>query len=142
MNAFPIISILTFLPIAGALLLFISKPRAAGQAKATALTFTLGSLVLTIFLCTRFNRDSGAIQFPEQHTWIGSLGIQYFVGADGLSLLLVLLTAIVVPMAVLAADITEGAAAYYGRVLLLQSGLFGTFTALNFFHWFIFGNSA
>src|SRR5215510_7304811 len=58
---------------------------------------------------------------------------------DGLSLLMVLLTALVVPMATLASwKIEERVPIYFALVLFLQSGLFGTFTALNFFHWFIF----
>src|SRR5207249_3336063 len=64
---------------------------------------------------------------------------QYFVGIDGLGLLMVLLTAVVVPMAVLASwKKEENVPLYYALVLFLQAGLFGTFTALNFFHWFIF----
>src|SRR5207237_2509472 len=75
----------------------------------------------------------------ELHAWIPTLGIQYHVGADGLSLLMLLLSAIVVPMAILAAWHTEERPQiYFALVLFLQAGLFGTFTALNFFHWFLF----
>src|SRR5207302_3589764 len=73
------------------------------------------------------------------HLWIPSLGVQYHLGIDGLSLVLVLLSAIVVPMAMLASwRIQERVPIYFALVLFLQAGLFGTFTALNFFHWFIF----
>ena len=79
------------------------------------------------------------LQFVEQHNWIEALGAQYFVAVDGLGLLMVLLAAIVTPMAMLATwRKEEKVPAYYAMMLLLQAGLFGTFTALNFFHWFIF----
>ena len=66
--------------------------------------------------------------------------MQYRVGVDGLGLLMVLLSAIVVPMAMLASWTHRRSASrlYFALVLFLQAGLFGTFTALNFFHWFIF----
>src|SRR5205085_6225415 len=71
--------------------------------------------------------------------WIPTLGIEYFVGADGVSLLMVLLSAVVVPMALLASwKVEQSVPLYFSLVLFLQAGLFGTFTALNFFHWFIF----
>jgi NADH-quinone oxidoreductase subunit M len=79
------------------------------------------------------------LQFEELHAWIPSLAVQYHLGVDGLSLVLLLLSAIVVPMAILASwRIADRVPLYFALVLLLQAGLFGTFTALNFFHWFIF----
>jgi len=67
------------------------------------------------------------------------LAAQYHVGVDGLGLLMVLLTAIIVPMAMLASwSIEERVPIHFALILLLQAGLFGTFSALNFFHWFIY----
>jgi NADH-quinone oxidoreductase subunit M len=86
-----------------------------------------------------FDSASGDLQFHERHRWIPALGVEYRVGVDGLGLLMVLLSAIVVPMAMLASwNIEERVPIYFALVLFLQAGLFGTFTALNFFHWFIF----
>ncbi len=68
-----------------------------------------------------------------------SLGIQYFLGVDGLGLLMVMLTAIVAPLTILVSwQLSDRAHVFFTLVLWLQAGLFGTFTALNFFHWFIF----
>ena len=68
-----------------------------------------------------------------------SLGIEYFVAVDGLSLLMVLLSALVVPFALLASwRISDRPRVFFSLLLFLQAGLFGTFTSLNFFHWFIF----
>src|SRR5207245_193428 len=67
------------------------------------------------------------------------IGAEYFIGIDGLGLLMVLLTAVVTPIAILASSsIAEKVPLYFSLVLFLQAGLFGTFTALNFFHWFLF----
>ena len=79
------------------------------------------------------------MQFVERHGWIPTLGIEYHVGLDGLGLVMLMLAALVVPMAVLASEkVSENVPLYCGLFLFLQAGLFGAFTALNFFHWFLF----
>ena len=68
-----------------------------------------------------------------------SLGIEYHLGVDGLGALMVVLSAIVTLMSVDAANrVHHQPGLYFALVLLLEAGLFGTFTALNFFHWFMF----
>jgi NADH-quinone oxidoreductase subunit M len=90
-------------------------------------------------LWSRFDPGVAELQFVEKHSWIPSLGVDYFLGADGLSLLMILLTALVVPGAILAAWKTETRVPlYFSLMLFLQAGLIGTFTAQNFFHWFTF----
>src|SRR5207245_542603 len=71
----------------------------------------------------------------ERHPWIPSIGAEYFVAVDGLSLLLVLLTSIVFPFAFCAQRLERGA---YGLMLVMQAALYGTFTAQNFVLWFLF----
>ena len=138
MTPIPFLTILTCLPILGAVILLLL----GGRAKASrwiALTFSLAALLLTLFLWHNFNSATGALQFQEQHAWIASLGAQYHVGIDGIGLLMIVLTAIVVPIGMLASSqIEEKVSLYYSLILLLQACLFGTFTALNFIHWFIF----
>src|SRR5271170_1796623 len=86
-----------------------------------------------------FDASSGDFQFPEQHSWIPSLNIDYRVGVDGLGLLMVMLSTLLTPMAILASwRVQERAPLYFALMLGLEAGLIGTFTALNFFHWFIF----
>lgn len=134
-----IISILTFLPLFGAIAIIGLSAEQKRLARGLAFTFSILSLGLTIFMWTRFNPASGELQFVETHNWIPSLAAQYHVGVDGLGLLMVLLTAIIVPMAMLASwNIQERVPIHFALILFLQAGLFGTFTALNFFHWFIF----
>jgi NADH-quinone oxidoreductase subunit M len=139
MNGFPIISVLTFLPLFGAIVLIGLSAEQKKLARWLALGFSFVSLVLAVYLWTRFNPASGDLQFVETYNWIPTLAAQYHVGVDGLGLLMVLLTAIIVPMAMSASwNIEERVPIHYSLILFLQSGLFGTFTALNFFHWFIF----
>jgi NADH-quinone oxidoreductase subunit M len=139
MKDLPLISALTLLPLLGGLVVFAVGNAGRRLARSLSLAFSLAVLGLTLLIWSQFNSTSGAMQFVEKHAWIGALGIHYHVGLDGVSLVLLLLTAIVVPMSLLASWSTEqNAPVYFGLVLLLESGLIGTFTALNFFHWFLF----
>src|SRR5262249_39536368 len=74
-------------------------------------------------------------QLVERHTWIPSIGAEYIVGIDGLSLLLLLLTSLVFPFAFCAQKLERGA---YALLLVMQAALYGTFTAQNFILWFLF----
>ena len=139
MNAVPLLTILTVLPLLGAVIVIGLDAENKRLARWLSFGFSLAALALTLFLWSQFNRGSGDLQFEEQHAWIPSLAVQYHLGVDGLGLLMVLLSAIVVPMAMLASwNIQERVPIYFALVLFLQAGLFGTFTALNFVHWFIF----
>jgi len=136
-NGFPILTILTLLPLFGGIIVAGLQDRKL--ARGFALGFSLLSLTLALALWKSFEAANGGLQFVEQHEWIPSLGVQYFVGVDGLGLLMVLLTAVIVPMSLLVSGpVTERVSLYHALVLFLQAGLIGTFTALNFFHWFIF----
>jgi NADH-quinone oxidoreductase subunit M len=133
------ISILTALPVAGALVLLALSGQSKNLIRWTAVTFSLAALTLTLILWCHFDPTSGGLQFQERHLWVAPLGAEYRVGIDGLGLLMLLLSSIVVPIAMAASwQIQDRVPLYYSLVLLLQACLFGTFTALNFFHWFIF----
>jgi NADH-quinone oxidoreductase subunit M len=139
-NDFPFITVLTFLPLVGGLILVGLKSDQQHLARRLGLAFGLLSLGLVLVIWQRFDVSSIKLQLEEgPQNWIPTLGVRYHVGIDGLGLLMVLLSAIVVPMAMLASwRINERVPLYFALVLFLQAGLFGTFTALNFFHWFIF----
>jgi len=84
-------------------------------------------------------RFSAATDSSSKHAWAPSLGIEYHLGVDGLSALMLVLSAIVTLMSVDAAHrVHHQPGLYFALVLTLESGLFGSFTALNFFHWFLF----
>ena len=139
MNGLPLISILTLVPLVGAAMVAGLDPANKRLARWLSLVFSSLALVLALVLWARFNSSLGTLQFEERHEWIPVLAVQYHVGVDGLGLLMVLLAAIVVPMAMIGSwKIEERVPTYFALMLFLQAGLFGTFTALNFFHWFIF----
>jgi NADH-quinone oxidoreductase subunit M len=139
MNGLPLLTLLTLLPLLGGLVVIGLGPENRKLARWLSLLFSGGALALTVLIWRAFNPGSGDLQFEEQYNWIPTLAVRYHLGVDGLGLLMVLLTAIVTPMAILASwRIQERVPIYFALMLFLQAGLFGTFTALNFFHWFIF----
>jgi NADH-quinone oxidoreductase subunit M len=139
MNATLDLTVLTLLPFIAAMLLAgVDFPR-RNLARGIALGSSLLTLTHALCLWSRFNPDVAELQFVERHAWIPSLTVDYFLGADGLSLLMILLTSLVTPAAIIAAWKTETRAPlYFSLLLFLQAGLIGTFTAQNFFHWFLF----
>ena len=139
MKNLPLLTVLTATPLVGALLLACLGQQRQRLTRGLAMLFALAGLGLAGFLWTHFDANATELQFSERHDWIKSIGAEYFVGIDGLGLLMVMLTAIVTPIAMLASrNINEKTSLYYSLVLFLQAGLFGTFTALNFVHWFVF----
>ena len=139
MNLLPPISCLTIVPMLGAISILVLSANNKKLARGLALAFAFLALAITLVLWHRFNPASGGIQFEEVHAWIPILNVQYHVGIDGLGLLMLLLSAIVTPMAMAASwQIQERVPLYFSLILMLEAGLFGTFTALNFFHWFLY----
>ncbi len=139
MSELPLLTLLTLLPLAGGVALLGFSATDKQAARKFALAASLVPLVLVLVLWRGFNAASAELQFAEVHKWIPTLGIEYKLGLDGLGLLMVLLTALLVPMALLASrGIEDRVPLFHALVLFLQAGLFGTFTAQNFFHWFLF----
>jgi NADH-quinone oxidoreductase subunit M len=138
MNSIGPLTLLTALPIAGAVLVLILK-RAQKLSRAVAIVIAVAALLATLVLWARFDSAAPGMQFQEVHTWAPSVGLTYHVGVDGLGILLLVLSAVVVLMSLAASwrNASHGPV-YFALVLLLEAGLFGTFTALNFLHWFIF----
>jgi NADH-quinone oxidoreductase subunit M len=134
MNGIPLLTLLTLLPLVGAALALVSGKHARGVAILT----TGASVALALFIWTQLPAD-GSIGLVERAGWAPSLGIEYHLGVDGLGALMLVLSSVVTLMSVDAAHrVHHQPGLYFGLVLLLESGLFGSFTALNFFHWFLF----
>ncbi len=138
MNGFPVITLLTLLPVVAGVALLLGRP-----AGATARRFAVGAAFLVLLgalgMWIGFTPGDGAMAYVERHAWVPALGVDYFVGVDGIGLLLVVLAAILTPMSLLSGSLPKDRPTlYYALVLFLEAGLIGTFTALNFFHWFIF----
>jgi NADH-quinone oxidoreductase subunit M len=133
-TGFPILTLLTVLPLVGAAIAFFSGK----HARMVALVSALASLGIAILVWMRLPMD-GSIGMVEHAAWVPSLGIEYHLGVDGLGALMLVLSAIITLMSI---DAIQRAhhhpGLYYGLVLVLEAGLFGSFTALNFFHWFLY----
>ncbi len=139
MNGFSPLTLLTMLPLLGGCVLLGFEKQQRAMARHLAFGVSLLTLTLALFIGGQFDSTSGELQMVERHAWLPSLGMEYFVGVDGLSLVLLLLTALLVPMSMLAAwKQEERTSMFLALILFLQAGLFGTFTALNFIHWFLF----
>ncbi|MBI5396099.1 MAG: NADH-quinone oxidoreductase subunit M, partial [Verrucomicrobia bacterium] len=134
-----ILSLLTFTPLIGALVIALLPKRFEAEARRVALLAGVIALALALLTVAKFDRGTDGMQLVEKFAWIPAIDVDYHVGVDGLSILMVLLTAVLIPFALLAsAPIAKHVRAYYALMLTTQAGLFGVFTALNFFHWFIF----
>ena len=133
-TGFGLLTLITALPVVGALIALF----AGRHARAVALITALFSLALSLVIWTHLPAD-GRIGLVESLPWAPSLGIEYHLGVDGLGGLMLVLSAIVGLMSIDAANrVHHSPNLYFALVLLLEAGLFGAFTALNFYHWFIF----
>ncbi|MGB6867280.1 MAG: proton-conducting transporter membrane subunit, partial [Candidatus Aminicenantaceae bacterium] len=134
-----ILSIITFLPLAGALLLiFINKDK-ENLLRNIVLVLTLVTFVISLSLYFNFDDQNPDPQFVEKSSWIG-YGIDYHLGIDGISLLLVLLTTFLMPIAILASwkYIGKRVKEYLIFMLLLETGIIGVFVSLNLFLFYVF----
>jgi NADH-quinone oxidoreductase subunit M len=139
MSTLPLLSLLIFAPWAGAALLAFMRRGNARTSRIVALGFSLSTLVLAMLVLTRFDPARTVPQLVERHAWIAALNVHYYVGLDGLSLVLVLLTGIITPLALVASWRVERSPRLFGALFLaLQGAALGVFLALDFFHWFIF----
>ena len=135
------ITFITFIPLVAAVLILLTPSSNHRAMHLLALIGSLLSLVGVLLMIKGFDASAG-LQFVEKSDWIPGLGVNYYVGVDGISLLVLLLTALIAPVTVLASSRTKGAKPYYALLSVQFTALFGAFTALNFFHWFIFWEAA
>jgi len=139
MRPFPWLTVLTLIPLCAGLGVMRWGVARARLARCVAIGAWAMTLVLVLGLGAAVDLQSGALQAVERYPWVPALGIEYYVGVDGLSWVMLLLTVLVTGMALVAMEgIRERPHLFYGLVLCLMAGLFGTFTALNFVHWFLF----
>jgi len=140
---FPLLSLLTFLPLAGAL--FIATVRGdeatiARNARWTALWTSLIVFVLSLWLWFGFDRSSAEFQFVEKAAWLPAFNISYQMGVDGISVLFVLLSTLLTPVCVLASwdAITSRVREYMIAFLVLETMMVGMFCALDLVVFYIF----
>jgi NADH-quinone oxidoreductase subunit M len=130
-----LITAIILVPLIGALAV-CAWPHGGGRP--ITLMFNAISALCALALWRNFDATAAGLQFVERHAWIPVIGAEYLVGIDGLSLLLVLLTSLIIPFAFLAQPVAGSSRAFYATMLVMQSALYGTFTAQNFVLWFLF----
>lgn len=133
------ISLLLALPLAGAVVVALLPERNLRAIRWLALLVALATLLLAVVLWLAFDPGSGEVQFEERLVWISGINISYHVGVDGLSLPLVLLTALLGLAAFIYSFQWERQPkAFFALSLLMLNGLLGVFVALDLFLFFLF----
>jgi NADH-quinone oxidoreductase subunit M len=138
---FPILSWIVFLPAVGALfILFFIKKGQDNLVKWLANLIAFAGFLISLPLWFGFDAAGPQFQFGETYNWIPSIGVQYKLGIDGISLLLILLTTLLGFIAILSSwtAITERVKQYYAFLLFLQTGMLGVFVSLDFFLFYVF----
>ena len=140
-----LLTLLVFFPLAGAALILAVPRGREGLVRAIALASSLVPLAAAAFLVAHFDRTlsrasgNGGLQFVQHAAWIPSFNVEYYVGVDGLSVTMVLLTALLSTIAILASfGIDKQVRGYFALFLLLETGMLGTFVALDFFLFYVF----
>lgn len=139
MDSFPILSILTYVPVLGAIAILLMARGESKLPKQIALAASLLSFVLSLIVLFRFKRDD-TFQFTEHHVWLKDLGVSYFMGVDGISMLLVVLTTLITVIAIVWSwdTVKKREREYYVAMLLLETGMLGVFLSLDLFIFYIF----
>ncbi|MFV2062023.1 MAG: NADH-quinone oxidoreductase subunit M [Chloroflexota bacterium] len=137
---FDILSVLIFLPLLGALLLAFIPGDRVKEIRYAALLITVVAFVVSLLLALAFDDGEPGFQFVQQVDWIGFFGIQYKVGVDGISLLMVLLTTLLTMISILASfgPIKTRVKEYMIAFLILEVGMLGVFLSLDMFLFYIF----
>jgi NADH-quinone oxidoreductase subunit M len=134
-----ILTIVTFTPALGALLLLFHRREHVKSIRAFAVIIAVLSFVFSLHLLVHFDSASPEFQYVLNIPWIPSLGISYHLGVDGISLFLILLTTLLTPLAILASwSIVDRAKEYFIFMLLLETGMIGVFASLDLFLFYVF----
>ena len=138
-SALPLVTLVTFLPLAGAVLLVFFRGGSHKAVRLTALAVSLATFALSLLLFFGFDGSSGLPEFAERAAWLGR-GLDYHVGVDGISLFLVLLAAFLTPIALLSSwrAIGDRVKEFSVFMLLLETGMIGVFVSLNLFLFYVF----
>src|SRR4029077_9359878 len=134
------LSLILFLPLAGAALLLVVPKQNENAIRWIANIVALLGFLISVPLWFWFDPRGAGFQLVERAEWIPSIGAEYYLGVDGLSTLLILLTTLMGSIAVLSSwtAITERVKEYYIFLLVLQTGMLGAFMSLDFLLFFLF----
>lgn len=137
---FPILTLITFFPLLGAVVILFLNKEKKDTIRWVALGFTLLEFLFSLPLFFQFRLHFPGMQFVEKVPWIPEYGMTYFLGIDGISLFLVLLTTFLTFVCVIACwtDIQEKVKEFMICLLFLETGMIGVFVALDLFLFYVF----
>jgi NADH-quinone oxidoreductase subunit M len=136
-SSFPILPALVFVPLVGALLIGVLPRSRPDLSRQIAILSSLTTGILSVVVLVKFKTEDEHFQFVVQQTWVSSLDIKFFLGVDGVSLFLVVLTGFLFPLALIAAKPEHDPKGYYAWLTLLMAGCMGSFLALDLFLFFL-----
>ena len=138
MTAYPVLTVTTFLPLVGAVLVLLAG--SGGRAKGIALATAAATLAVSTPLYHHFDKSSGNLQFVESHPWIPSWNISYGMGIDGISLIFIFLSALLTILCVSVSwtAVRTRTREFYASLLVAETAMIGLFAASNLFLFFIF----
>nr|MDQ3044742.1 NADH-quinone oxidoreductase subunit M [Chloroflexota bacterium] len=139
MNGFPLLSTIAYLPLLGALVIFFLPRVSRETSRLVALLAAVASFVASLVMLFAFERNA-EFQFTERREWLPGLGVSYFLGVDGIAVLLIALTTLLSLIAVIWSwdTVATRTREYYIALLLLETGMLGVFMALDLFIFYIF----
>jgi NADH-quinone oxidoreductase subunit M len=135
---FPILTMLIVVPIVGSLLVALTRSSRPELTKLIALISSVSTAGMSIWMLSSFEVGEAGFQFESRHTWIEQWGISWHLGVDGISLFLVVLTAVLFPLAIVGIDPHHDEKPYLAWLLMLEAGVIGSFLSLDLFVFFIF----
>ena len=135
-----LLSLVLFTPLAGLAVLLFIPSRYKDLIKVWANLVAFAGFLISLPLVSRFDKGASGFQFIERANWIPTLGAQYLIGIDGISLLLIMLTTVIGFLAILSSwnAVQDRLKEYYAMFMLLQVGMLGVFMALDFFLFYVF----
>ena len=139
MTGFGVLSLVTFFPLAGALLIAVQHKEAKGNARWIALYTTLFTFGVALYIWAHFEKGASGFQFVEEMEWLGG-SIKYKMGVDGISVLFVVLTAFLMPLCIIASweSIETRVKEYMIAFLVLETLMIGVFCALDLVLFYLF----
>jgi NADH-quinone oxidoreductase subunit M len=142
-TAFPFLTVLVLLP-AGAAAVAALVPRSLGERRqrivveVVGLTATCATLALAITIAVRYQAGNGGYRLVSEHVWASSLGISWHLGVDGISVFLLLMSAVLFPLVLLAGRVRRDPRSFVAWLLLLEAACLGSFVALDLILFFLF----
>ncbi|MGD8394631.1 MAG: NADH-quinone oxidoreductase subunit M [Candidatus Eiseniibacteriota bacterium] len=134
-----LLTLITFIPVLGMVVVLLMPNGQERLIKIISAVFTAVPLALSIRLLRLYDPSTAAFQFQEHHAWIPSFSIEYFMGVDGMSVVMIVLTTLLSFLCIFASwKISKAVKGYFSLFLLLETGMLGVFVSLDFVLFYLF----